>query len=270
MIMFTFSVRNIPPHKSLQEYAAFNDNFLGANYVQKSSSHHPRQVLPLEVGAREQASPSMAPQWGCQRPARARKKRMRSGEERSLGLAAVPARIHGKSSLASPRKRCRQQKQLPVHSDSAGSNQRVSLPVSQDLKAGTARRNDPGPPVFSKEDHKGPAAAEAAVSTGPWISTWVVYIRQRRGHNTAESRLPAYVQPGTQLHHSLKPTTNTIGIDERFIKSYLSGTLQNKAPLHRDETTWHRARITSDLPRSSKIFTHFNVEKAWMKQWSSR
>ena len=37
MIMFTFSVRNIPPYKSPQEEEAFNDNLLGVNYVQKSS-----------------------------------------------------------------------------------------------------------------------------------------------------------------------------------------------------------------------------------------
>lgn len=62
MIMFTFSVRNIPPHKSPQEYEAFKDNFLGVDYIQESSSHHPRQVNFLCGGSRGQASPAMAPQ----------------------------------------------------------------------------------------------------------------------------------------------------------------------------------------------------------------
>lgn len=44
MIMFTFSIRNIPSYESPQGYDAFNDNLLGVNYVQESLSHHPRQV----------------------------------------------------------------------------------------------------------------------------------------------------------------------------------------------------------------------------------
>lgn len=62
MIMFTFSVRNIPPHKSPQEYEAFKDNFLGVDYIHESSSHHPRQVNFLCGGSRGQASPAMAPE----------------------------------------------------------------------------------------------------------------------------------------------------------------------------------------------------------------
>lgn len=33
MIMFTFSVRNIPPHQSPQEHEAFKDNFLGVKLL---------------------------------------------------------------------------------------------------------------------------------------------------------------------------------------------------------------------------------------------
>ena len=44
MIVFTFSVRNIPPHKTPQEHEAFHNNFLGVNYVRESSSHHPSHV----------------------------------------------------------------------------------------------------------------------------------------------------------------------------------------------------------------------------------
>lgn len=43
MIVFTSSVRSNPPHKSPQEHEAFNDNLLGVNYVQESSSHPSRQ-----------------------------------------------------------------------------------------------------------------------------------------------------------------------------------------------------------------------------------
>lgn len=51
MIMFTFSVRNIPPHQSPREHEAFKDNFLGVNYFQEPSSHHETSKLP-GVGGR--------------------------------------------------------------------------------------------------------------------------------------------------------------------------------------------------------------------------
>lgn len=53
----------------------------------------------------------------------ARKETGHSREERPIRLATVPARIQCNSLLASSRKECKKQKQMSVHSDSAGSNQ---------------------------------------------------------------------------------------------------------------------------------------------------
>lgn len=113
MIMFTFSVRNIPPHQSPQEHGAFKDNFLGVNYFQEPSSCHPRQVNFRGRGVGE----------ANQRPWPEPRRGGHSSDESLLRLAAIPVSIQGKSSLASPRKQGKGQKQVSVHSIFAGSNQ---------------------------------------------------------------------------------------------------------------------------------------------------